>query len=204
MWIYASSFHRFSGFVAKNTIFSTHRSSLTTRWIRSKSHFIQKLTNITGWKMDEIDPGNVSGTKLKILKYPHPKLRQENELIQNFSDEIKQIAKEMFLVMYAAQGIGLAAPQVGINKKLMVFNEAGDDKKPELEMILVNPMIINKSDEFFESEEGCLSFPQIEGRVMRHKWIEVEYQDLTGIKIQTIFKENPARIFQHEYDHLDK
>ena len=68
---------------------------------------------------EEVDPGAVEGTDLRILKYPHPKLRTDNENIDKFDDEIKDIALQMLKVMYAADGIGLAAPQVGINKKLM-------------------------------------------------------------------------------------
>ena len=60
------------------------------------------------------------------MKYPHPQLRAENTIITEFNDELKQTAQEMLLVMYAAEGVGLAAPQVGINKRLMVFNEVGD------------------------------------------------------------------------------
>ena len=79
----------------------------------------------------EVDPGNVKGTKLKILKYPNPKLRSENAQVTVFDDSLRQKASEMLLVMYAADGIGLAAPQVGINERLMVFNEVGDRNKPD-------------------------------------------------------------------------
>lgn len=117
---------------------------------------------------------------------------------------MKQTANEMLLVMYAADGIGLAAPQVGINQRLMVFNEKGEASETTYEKVLVNPTIVEKSEETFESDEGCLSFPQIYGRVLRHKAIEVDYQTLDGTAVRTRFEGNPSRIFQHEYDHLDQ
>lgn len=150
----------------------------------------------------EIDPGNVKGTKLKILKYPHPKLRADNEAITVFDDELRRISSEMLLIMRTADGIGLAAPQVGINKRLMVFNEFADSGKSD--MILVNPSIIAKSEDTDSREEGCLSFPQINGDVIRSTWIEVEYMTVSGEKVQKKFEGLAARIFQHEYDHLDK
>ena len=152
----------------------------------------------------EKDPGTVKGTSLKILKYPHPQLRAENGHITTFGEDVEQIAKEMLLVMYAADGIGLAAPQVGINKRLMVFNEKGDPKDSDYEMVLCNPTIMATAGEEDTKEEGCLSFPQIYGRVTRAKWIEVEFNTLEGDKVQRTFEGMPARIFQHEYDHLDK
>lgn len=144
----------------------------------------------------------MKGTSLRVLKYPHPQLRAENAAITEFDAELKTLAEEMLMVMYAAEGIGLAAPQVGINKRLMVFNEHVD--KPEKEMVLVNPRITAVSPETDVLEEGCLSFPLINGDVQRHKWVDVEYFTLSGEKKQLKFKDYQARIFQHEYDHLDR
>jgi len=133
----------------------------------------------------EVDPGEVKGTKLRILKYPHPQLRAMNAEVSTFDDSLMQTAKEMLMVMYAADGIGLAAPQVGINKRLMVFNEAGEPEKKEQEMILVNPVITARSVETNLREEGCLSFPQINGDVQRYEWVEIEYQTTSGQKTKT-------------------
>ena len=186
----------------------SHHLSATTRGIRSKSgSFFTRLQSGFGKKLfgkEEVDPGKVEGTDLRILKYPHPKLRNDNDIISSFDDEIKDIALQMLKVMYAADGIGLAAPQVGINKRLMVFNEEGDIKATDKEMILCNPKIINKSNEQITKEEGCLSFPQIYGQVDRSSWIEIEYNNLQGDVINERLEGFPARIFQHEYDHLDK
>eukprot|EP01031_Cornospumella_fuschlensis_P030498 gene30498-36861_t len=152
----------------------------------------------------EVDPGRIEGTDLRIVKYPDPILRTENQIVTVFDDSLRKLADEMLLVMYASDGIGLAAPQVGINKRIMVFNEHGEPKRKEHEMVLVNPVIVSKSEEMVAGEEGCLSFPQIRGQVNRHVWIEVKYQDVTGKSIVTRFEKFPAVIFQHEYDHLDK
>lgn len=153
---------------------------------------------------DEKDPGNVDGTSLKILKYPHPLLRKENLPIEDFSDSLRNKAAQMLLVMYAANGIGLAAPQVGINERLMVFNESGDEENKDNEMILCNPIILTQSEEKWTREEGCLSFPLIEGEVERSQKIEIKYQTLEGVHQEVELEGMPARIFLHEYDHLDK
>jgi len=157
----------------------------------------------------EVDPGEVEGTDLRVLKYPHPSLRSPNVDVseEELKDgSIKQIAKEMFLVMYAAKGVGLAAPQVGINKRLMVFNSEGVESPKSwlTEMILVNPKIVEKSPSTDKEDEGCLSFPSMHGEVIRHKWIKVEsINGKTGKKMKKKFSGFEARIFQHEYDHLD-
>jgi peptide deformylase len=131
-------------------------------------------------------------------------LRSENEIVTQFDESLKQVTSEMLQLMYVEDGVGLAAPQIGINKRIMVFNEEGDIKRKDKEMILINPYIIGKSTETAISEEGCLSFPTIRGVVSRHIWIEVEYQDVQGNKRSCRFEDFPAVIFQHEYDHLDK
>ena len=155
---------------------------------------------------EEVDPGVVEGTSLRIVKYPSPFLRAHN--IDIMPEELKdgsiqQLAKEMFLVMYAAEGVGLAAPQVGVNKRLMVFNESGDRKRWLDEVIMINPRIVEKSDATEIGLEGCLSFPDMDGNVERSKTIKVEALNTRGKKMTKKFTGWTARIFQHEYDHLD-
>lgn len=176
----------------------------TTRRTPPSSSFSSQLFSTT----EEVDPGVVEGTDLRVLKYPHPSLRATNEEISDEEltgpgCEISKIAKEMFLVMYATNGVGLAAPQVGINKRLMVYNEHGDAKKWMSEVIMVNPKIVEYSEASDVEQEGCLSFPEMGGDVERSKWIKVEAQNLKGKKIKKKFRGWEARIFQHEYDHLD-
>lgn len=105
--------------------------------------------------------------------------------------------------MYATKGVGLAAPQVGVNKRLMVYNESGDPKKWMQEVVMVNPQIVEFSEATDVEEEGCLSFPGMGGDVERSKWIKVEAYNLKGKKMKKKYKGWEARIFQHEYDHLD-
>lgn len=87
----------------------------------------------------------------------------------------------MFLVMYASEGVGLAAPQVGINKRLMVYNESGDRKKWLNEMVMVNPKIVEFSEAKDVENEGCLSFPDMRGDVQRSKWIKVRKNVMKNI-----------------------
>lgn len=181
------------------------RRTLSRSRGRSKI-FNDMITALFAEVKDEIDPGKVEGTDLRIVKYPHPSLRKQN--VEITPEEIKdgtisRIAREMFLVMYAAQGIGLAAPQVGINKRLMIYNESGDPKKWIDEVILVNPKIVERSESVDIETEGCLSFPGMNGDVERPKWIKVEAFSATGKKIKKKYSGWEARIFQHEYDHLD-
>jgi peptide deformylase len=156
---------------------------------------------------EEVDPGVVEGTDLRIVKYPHPALRNENEEITleelKESTEIADLAKGMLKVMYAAEGVGLAAPQVAANKRLMVFNPSGDSKRWLEETILVNPKIVEFSDATDVDTEGCLSFPEMDGDVTRSKWIKVQAINLRGKPVKKKYTGWEARIFQHEYDHLD-
>ena len=165
-----------------------------------------KASELWGAVDSEVDPGVVEGTDLRIVKYPHPSLRRENADItmEELKDgSIAKLAKEMFLVMYAAEGVGLAAPQVGVNKRLMVYNESGDKKRRLDEVIMVNPRITEYSEAKDIDLEACLSFPDMSGDVERSKWIKVEALNLKGKKIKRKFSGWEARIFQHEYDHLD-
>jgi len=150
---------------------------------------------------EEVDPGVVNG--LQIFKYPAPTLRAHNEEITEFNDELKALTRRMFDIMYEAEGVGLAAPLVGINKRLMVYNELGDPQKWMSEMILVNPKIVERSSVTVFETEGCLSFPGMNGPVERSTWIKVEAMNLKGKKFRKKFVEWEARIFQHEYDHLE-
>jgi peptide deformylase len=155
---------------------------------------------------EEVDPGVVEGTNLRIVKYPHPALRAPNAEITEEElqgTEIADLAKGMFKVMYAAEGVGLAAPQVGVNKRLMVYNPSGDAQKWLEETVLVNPKIVEYSDAKDTAIEGCLSFPDMSGEVIRSKWIKVQATNLKGKTIKKKFTGWEARIFQHEYDHLD-
>lgn len=172
-------------------------SSSTTQTIRTSATRLS-LSQVT--QSIEID-------KLEILKYPHPALRNKNELV-NVEDKdemefIRLTSRKMFELMYSTDGVGLAAPQVGINKRFMVYNPTGDAKKWLEEQTLVNPKIVEYSEAKEDETEGCLSFPGMNGTVSRSKWIKIEAQNLKGKKMKKKFVGWEARIFQHEYDHLE-
>jgi peptide deformylase len=109
---------------------------------------------------------------------------------------------DMLKVMYATRGIGLSAPQVGINLQLMVFNKTPRRLKT-FERILINPSIVERSEETESDEESCLSFPEVYGHVTRAKWLVVSAMNLQGEHCKYRIENLEARIFQHEYDHLN-
>lgn len=141
---------------------------------------------------------------LHIIKYPDPRLRAANARVGAVpKQQLLQLASEMFELMYLDDGVGLAAPQVGVNVRLMVFNEHGPEAKGgPSETVLVNPEIVMASKKTEVDEEGCLSFPKIYADVERASSIEVRYYDVDGNLQETSLKGWVARIFQHEYDHL--
>lgn len=152
---------------------------------------------------EEINPGAVDGTDLRILEYPHPLLRAPNSEVVSFDDSLRKLTQEMFAIMYASRGVGLAAPQLGINKRLMVFNPEGKKEKWMSEVVLCNPRIVERGAGRETDEEGCLSFPGFTADVDRAGWIQVEFQTGRGKAMRKRFDGWEARIFQHEYDHLD-
>ncbi|KAF6001635.1 peptide deformylase [Cyanidiococcus yangmingshanensis] len=152
---------------------------------------------------EETDPGTVPGVDLRIVRYPHRQLRAPNEPVTVFDDALAKLVRDMFKLMYASRGVGLAAPQVGVNKRLMVFNPKGDSRSWLTEVALVNPRIIERSETTDEALEGCLSFPGISGEVERSIWIKVEAEKPNGRRFRVKYTGWTARIFQHEYDHLD-
>jgi peptide deformylase len=139
---------------------------------------------------------------MEVLVYPDPVLRRGGKTVTTFDGELRTLADRMFEAMYEEGGVGLAAPQVGVEQKLLVLNPAGDKKDRSGERVLLNPRITKKKGREF-GEEGCLSFPGIQAEVERWVDITVTYQDLDG-KEQTLPANGwLARIIQHELDHLD-
>jgi peptide deformylase len=138
---------------------------------------------------------------LKIVKYPEPVLSQPGEPVTEFNDELAKLAADMFETMYAAQGIGLAAPQVGISKRMTVI-DLTMGKDPKDKMVLVNPEVIFSEGRLYE-EEGCLSFPEIKEKVVRAAKVRIRAQDLKGKWFEMDGEELLSRCLQHEIDHLD-
>jgi peptide deformylase len=138
---------------------------------------------------------------LKIVKYPDPVLSQPGEPVTEFNDELRRLVADMFETMYAAQGIGLAAPQVGISKRLTVIDlSLGKDPKDKL--VLINPEVISSEGRLYE-EEGCLSFPEIREKVVRAAKVRIRAQDEHGKWFEMDGEELLSRAMQHEIDHLD-
>eukprot|EP00871_Galdieria_phlegrea_P000807 jgi/Galph1/1727/GphlegSOOS_G405.1 len=140
---------------------------------------------------------------LEIIKYPDPRLRNENKPVDPNDPAVRLLAKKMFLLMYEGRGVGLAAPQVGINQRLMVYNPEGKQHSFLSEVVLINPQIVDCSEKKVTDLEGCLSFPGIAAKVSRHTWVRIEAYKPGGKKIKLKLEGWQARIFQHEYDHLD-
>ncbi|KAK4426141.1 Peptide deformylase 1B, chloroplastic [Sesamum alatum] len=139
--------------------------------------------------------------RLKIVQYPDPRLRAKNKRVNTFDESLKKLVDEMFDVMCRTDGIGLSAPQVGINVQLMVFNSDGEHGELE-EIVLVNPRINGYSRKIVSYKEGCLSFPGIYADVERPDSLNVDAQDITGARFEVNLTGLPAGVFQHEYDHL--
>ena len=128
-------------------------------------------------------------------------LSQPGEPVTEFNDELAKLAADMFETMYAAQGIGLAAPQVGISKRMTVI-DLTMGKDPKDKMVLVNPEVIFSEGRLYE-EEGCLSFPEIKEKVVRAAKVRIRAQDLKGKWFEMDGEELLSRCLQHEIDHLD-
>ncbi|TLM65475.1 MAG: peptide deformylase [Deltaproteobacteria bacterium] len=138
---------------------------------------------------------------LRIRHYPDPVLKQKAERITAFDGELRRLADDMLETMYAAPGVGLAAPQVGVSRRLIVLDCSPKDgeKQP---LIAVNPEILTREGECCE-EEGCLSVPEYYAKVVRSEKVTVRFQDLDGVTRQLEAGGLWAVCFQHEIDHLD-
>lgn len=136
--------------------------------------------------------------QLKLLEEGHKQLKEISEPYNfEIDGDPTELIKSMTKVMFENNGIGLAAPQVGILKRLFIMGNE------EQLYAIINPTIILKEGDVVKDIEGCLSFPKLWLRVNRSDKIQVSYQDITGQKISTDFSGIKARVFQHEYDHLD-
>lgn len=136
---------------------------------------------------------------LKIVTYPNPILSQRAEPLGQFGPDEQKLFDDMIETMYVEDGVGLAAPQVGISKRILVASPA---TKKGGEYVLVNPVIYEPSGREW-GMEGCLSFPGISAEVPRAKNIRVRFQDRQGKPQDLAAKDFFARVIQHELDHLD-
>ncbi|MBI1345409.1 peptide deformylase [bacterium] len=139
---------------------------------------------------------------MQIVPYPHPALRWKSRPVQEINADLRKAVAEMFELMYAHNGIGLAANQVDLPYRLFVLNLTGDQDAKEEELVFLNPEILKRKGTT-EGEEGCLSFPGMYGDVKRAAEIVVEAFDLDGNVFEYTLDDLGSRAVQHENDHLD-
>ena len=139
---------------------------------------------------------------LKLFEYPHPVLKQKTEKVEKVDGEIRKLLDDMLETMYASGGCGLAAPQVGISKKIVVIDIAHEDEEAN-PLYFVNPEITWRSEEKQCSEEGCLSIPGQRADVERNYSVKVKYLDYNGVEQEMLAEDFLAKAIQHELDHLD-
>lgn len=135
-----------------------------------------------------------------ITKYPAPVLEQPTKPVEKFDAELVKLTEDMFESMYAAQGVGLAATQIGLSLRLAVI-DVTVGKNPDAKLVLANPEIVHFEGEQRE-EEGCLSVPGFRGNVLRPKYVTVRAQDAAGKEFEMRGEGLLARAFCHEIDHL--
>lgn len=142
--------------------------------------------------------------QLDVKTYGEPILRNTATRVERFDEELANLARAMIETMIAERGIGLAAPQVGVGKRLITALQMNDfDETGAPPLVLVNPEITAVSKEIWSYEEGCLSLPGISGEVVRPSEVDVTYQDLDGTVRQLTANGIFGRILQHEIDHLE-
>ncbi|MDA0681560.1 MAG: peptide deformylase [Proteobacteria bacterium] len=138
-------------------------------------------------------------SKLKILEFPDTRLRKKAQPVENVDDALRRLIDDLFETMYAAPGIGLAATQVDVHRRLLVADVSTDKDAP---WVLINPVIV-EHDGVEVTEEGCLSVPGYYEEVERAERVRVRYLDRDGIEVETEFDGLLAVCVQHEMDHLE-
>ncbi len=139
---------------------------------------------------------------MQIVQYPHPSLAWKSRPIESINGVLRRTVREMFELMYEARGVGLAANQVAIPYRFFIINVSGDADLADEEHVFLNPELSNQSGSV-EAEEGCLSVPELYGQVKRFESVTIEAYDLDGQGFAMDLEELPARVVQHETDHLD-
>ncbi|HET9401884.1 MAG TPA: peptide deformylase [Candidatus Acidoferrales bacterium] len=147
-------------------------------------------------------PALPKGVKVyPIVKYGDPILERQSKPVMTFDADLQQLCADMFISMYAAQGVGLAAPQIGVDLRLSVI-DTSVGKNPEAKIVIANPEIIHAEGEQRE-DEGCLSLPGFRGNVLRPLFVTVRAQDAFGETFEMRGENLLARAFCHEIDHLN-
>lgn len=138
-----------------------------------------------------------------ILIHPDPRLKRVADPVEAVDDEVRALMDDMLVTMYDAPGIGLAAPQIGVGRRVIVMDCAGrEDAEPE-PFCLANPEIVWASEELREHEEGCLSVPEVYALISRPAAVRVRFLDRDGREVEQDWDGIRATCIQHEIDHLD-
>ena len=151
---------------------------------------------------EELDPEREARRRLalaQIRQYPDPVLRMRANEIESFDDDLRRLVERMTELMQDANGVGLAGTQVGTLQRLFVIQPTAEDDP----RALVNPVLVDQSDETVSDTEGCLSLQGVTVPVERALKVTVEGKDETGADVRLELEEHPARVAQHELDHLD-
>lgn len=138
---------------------------------------------------------------LKIVTYPHPALRAKCRPLTALDEGVRTAAAQMLELMYKAEGLGLAAPQVALDYQMIVINFAGDPEEKDAELVAINPVIVDGKGAD-KSREGCLSFPDLYQDIRRFKTVTAQFYGLDGRLHEMVCSDLAARIWQHEIDHL--
>lgn len=143
----------------------------------------------------------------EILQLGHPLLRKIAKPVDVFNDQYQALFDDLIEFVVSRKGAGIAAPQVGISERFFILSSRANERYPDAPnmepLVIVNPDIINHSDEIIEDWEGCLSIPDLRARVPRYASITVSYLTRHGEHIETEYSGFIARVFQHEIDHLN-
>jgi peptide deformylase len=139
---------------------------------------------------------------MQIVHYPHPSLGYSSRPITSVNEALRRTVREMFELMYEAKGVGLAANQVALPLRVFIMNISGDSDLADEEHVFLNPELSGQAGSV-EAEEGCLSVPELYGQVKRFERVTIEAYDLDGEGFAMDLDELPARVVQHETDHLD-
>lgn len=138
--------------------------------------------------------------KFDLTLYPEPVLRKVAEEVESFDDELRRTVEAMYELMAESQGVGLAAPQVGLRRRVLILNPTG---KSEDALTLVNPELVERFGPKTAFEEGCLSFPGIFAEIERPDRCRVRAFDVAGKALEGEYEGFVSRIIQHEHDHLE-
>jgi len=141
--------------------------------------------------------------EFRLTLYPDPVLRKVAAPVEAFDEELRDTVAAMFELMYRSKGVGLAAPQVGLNRRILVANPSGERDQKDEELVLVNATILDRWGSVTSYEEGCLSFPEIYAEVKRPESCRVRAFGVDGQAFEREFDGFTSRVIQHEYDHLE-